>query len=93
MAGVDLVLYHTSACHLCELAEEIVRPAAVSAGLVVRLDDIADDDGLLEAYGTRIPVVRHVLTGAELGWPFDTTQMQQFIGACRQQLEKQGSQQ
>ena len=41
--------------------------------------DIADDDQLIERYGTRIPVLRRMDTGAELGWPFDAAQLLTFL--------------
>jgi hypothetical protein len=70
-----LVLYGTSCCHLCEQAEEILREAGIEAQHV----DIVDDDTLLESYGTRIPVLRRVDSGRELGWPFDAGAVASFI--------------
>lgn len=70
-----LVLYGTSCCHLCEQAEEILRETGVEAEHV----DIAEDDGLLEKYGTRIPVLRRADNGRELGWPFDAVTAASFI--------------
>ena len=66
-----LTLYGTSACHLCELAEDIMANLAL-AGVAPPVDkqDISDDDALFEAYGERIPVLRDQ-HGRELGWPFD----------------------
>ena len=60
-------LFGTLGCHLCELAEAIVMPL-VEHGLMVELVDIADSDSLFETYGLRIPVLRRVDTGQELGW-------------------------
>ena len=68
--SADLILYSTSACHLCELAEQLLMPW-VNAGLRIRVDDISEDDALFERYGLTIPVLRHCATGAELNWPFD----------------------
>lgn len=70
-----LVLYGTSCCHLCEQAEAVLREAGVAAQHI----DIADDDGLLEKYGVRIPVLRRADSGAELGWPFDVADVAQFL--------------
>lgn len=68
-------LYGTSCCHLCEAAEALLDRAGVSPLHI----DIADNDGLLEKYGMRIPVVRRIDTGAELGWPFDYDAVVQFL--------------
>ena len=71
-------LFGTLGCHLCELAEAEVMPL-VEHGLLVELIDIVDSEALVEAYGLRIPVLRRVDTGAELGWPFDTEQIVAFL--------------
>ena len=71
-------LFTTLGCHLCELAEEEIMPL-VEHGLLVELVDIADSEALFDAYGLRIPVLRRVDTGAELGWPFDTEQVVSFL--------------
>ncbi|MGR3887650.1 glutaredoxin family protein [Pseudomonas sp. 1152_12] len=71
-------LFTTLGCHLCELAEEEIMPL-VEHGLMVELVDIADSKALFETYGLRIPVLRRVDTGAELGWPFDTKQVVSFL--------------
>ena len=71
-------LFTTLGCHLCELAEAEIMPL-VEHGLLVELVDIADSQALFEAYGLRIPVLRRVDTGAELGWPFDTGQVVSFL--------------
>ncbi|OGS92134.1 MAG: glutaredoxin [Gallionellales bacterium GWA2_60_18] len=70
-----LVLYGTSCCHLCEDAEAILR----EAGIAVQHVDIAEDDELLERYGTRIPVLLRADSGAELGWPFDAAALRYFM--------------
>jgi glutaredoxin len=70
----SLILYGTSCCHLCEQAEAILHEAEVAAEHI----DIAEDDELLEKYGTRIPVLRRT-SGAELGWPFDAASVGRFL--------------
>jgi len=71
-------LFGTLGCHLCELAEAELMPL-VEHGLMVELVDIAEDETLFEAYGLRIPVLRRVDNGAELGWPFDAEQVVAFL--------------
>ncbi len=72
---MKLLLYGTSYCHLCEHAEELLH----AANLVAEFVDIAEDDELLERYGTRIPVVRRLDSGAEVDWPFDESALAGFI--------------
>ena len=76
---VDLILYSTSACHLCEEAEHLLLPWA-ACGLRIRVDDISDSDALMETYGLTIPVLRRCDTGAELNWPFDQDGLARFLG-------------
>ncbi len=72
---MKLLLYGTSFCHLCEQAEAVLHSAGVTAEHI----DIAEDDALLERYGTRIPVLEREDSGAELGWPFDESTLKRFI--------------
>jgi hypothetical protein len=74
----DLILYSTSACHLCEQAEQWLLPW-VERGRSVAVDDIADSDELFARYGEKIPVVRRTDTGAELAWPFDPESLGRFL--------------
>lgn len=69
----DLQLLGTMACHLCELAEQVVMPL-VAAGCQIEAIDIADCDELLARYQTAIPVLRG--GSGELHWPFDTAAAQ-----------------
>lgn len=70
-----LWLYATSACHLCEQAEALLQ----RLGWSVETVEIADDEALLERYGTRIPVLRHAQTGRELDWPFDAATARRWL--------------
>ena len=70
-----LALYGTGGCHLCEQADALVRGAVAA----FRPVEIADDAGLLERYGLRIPVLRRLDTGEELDWPFDAAAVQRLL--------------
>jgi glutaredoxin len=72
---MKLLLYGTRFCHLCEQAEAVLHAAGVTAVYT----DIAEDETLLERYGMRIPVVRRVDNGAELGWPFDASALERLM--------------
>lgn len=72
---MKIKLYGAAYCHLCDEAETILREAGIAADYV----DIADDNELLEKYGIRIPVLKRVDTGAELGWPFDVAVVSMFL--------------
>lgn len=75
----ELFLYSTVGCHLCELAKEQLSPLFDHFPLLLVEIDIADDEKLLEKYGVRIPVIRLADTEKELGWPFDTQQVYEYL--------------
>ncbi|ADE11243.1 glutaredoxin family protein [Sideroxydans lithotrophicus] len=72
---MDIRLYGTRFCHLCEQAEAILQAMGLAADYI----DIADDDELAEKYGVRIPVLLRMDTGGELGWPFDAAAVSRFL--------------
>ncbi len=43
--------------------------------------DIADNDQLIQHYGTKIPVIKRMNHHEELAWPFDHHQLLQLINA------------
>ena len=68
------ILYGTSACHLCEIAEGMLGGRGVAFDKV----DISTSDELFERYGVRIPVLQRP-DGRELGWPFSGTELAEFL--------------
>ncbi|MCL1137153.1 glutaredoxin family protein [Shewanella pneumatophori] len=76
-SNLSVILYHTDACHLCELAADLLNQANVPYSMI----DICDDQSLAEQYGIRIPVVKLVETQTELNWPFDLEALAEFLGA------------
>lgn len=84
-----LLLYTTLGCHLCEQAEQLLRPVLlhINASLGARgmaplqllSVEISESAELVETYGMRIPVIRLRDSEAELGWPFDQAQAFAFL--------------
>ena len=71
-------LYGTSACHLCELAEEMLLALQTQeSGLVFSKLDISESDELFARYGVRIPVLADA-AGRELDWPFSGSELRAF---------------
>lgn len=78
-AGGAYTLFGTSACHLCEVAEQMLLSLCVAnPDIVFQKVDISDSDSLFERYGVRIPVLRDD-RGGELGWPFTAAQLEAFV--------------
>jgi len=78
---LQLTLYGTSGCHLCEEAEALLAEALKPhSGLFDLVSvDIADHDEWMARYGMRIPVLSHASTGRELDWPFGLSEILYFL--------------
>lgn len=71
-------LYGTSACHLCEVAEDMLQSLCAAApGFEYSKVDISDSDDLFQRYGVRIPVLADPQC-RELDWPFSPEQLWTF---------------
>lgn len=75
----SVTLFGTSACHLCEVAQDLLRATLNPEFFDVVTVDIADSDALIERYGVRIPVLRRDADGSELNWPFDVEALIAFL--------------
>lgn len=76
---MHLILYSTSACHLCEIAEQMIEALAQSGeSITLEKVDISDSDRLFERYGVKIPVLARP-DGRELDWPFDAAELAAFV--------------
>jgi hypothetical protein len=73
---VQLILYHTAGCHLCDDARELI---AQVPEITVKEVEIGDDPRLVECYGTRIPVLLRPDSGLTLGWPFTLEAIRQWV--------------
>ena len=73
----EYYLFGTAGCHLCEQAEEIINN--LSGAVIFEKKDIIENSEWSEKYAIRIPVLYHLKSRQELGWPFDETGLSQFI--------------
>lgn len=76
---MEITLYTTLGCHLCEQVEHMLAHLSERFPHALSLVDIADDDALLDAYGTSIPVLYRPDINMEFAWPFDVEQLGQFL--------------
>ena len=81
---IRLLLLGTSACHLCELAEQIIDDCLPNDSATVEIIDIAEQEQWQARYAVRIPVLYHPETQQDLGWPFEQAQVRAFIEALQQ---------
>jgi hypothetical protein len=77
---MQIRLYTTVGCHLCEEALALLRRAQLAGHAFEICEvEIAGSELLSERYGLRIPVIS--LGGAnELGWPFGYEDLLEYIG-------------
>tara|TARA_B110000305_G_C19437273_1_gene639725 strand:+ start:1560 stop:1841 length:282 start_codon:yes stop_codon:yes gene_type:complete len=73
-----LILYSTSACHLCETALALIAPQLNSLAINLEEVDISESESLMARYGIRIPVLKFAEGEEELGWPFSEEQFLEF---------------
>jgi hypothetical protein len=77
---MKLILFGTSACHLCEQAETLLQQIVTHYPQVdLEQIDIAEQPQWQEHYAIRIPVLLHPASLQELGWFFNQTDIINFI--------------
>ena len=75
-----LLLLGTAGCHLCEQAQQLINDCLPNYSvLTVESIDIAEQEQWQADYAIRIPVLFHPETQKDLGWPFDSAQLNAFI--------------
>ena len=79
MFKMKLNFYTGQDCHLCKLAEQLLADLKSTDKLQVSKYDVKQDHDLYHLYGARIPVLKRLDNNSELGWPFDSKQLQEFI--------------
>ncbi len=77
---MKLILFGTSACHLCEQAQEILQNiVAHFSHIQLEWLDIAEQPKWQADYAVRIPVLLHPNSGKELDWVFNFHDVIKFI--------------
>jgi len=77
---MKVLLYTTSACHLCEQALVLLHKfRAIEPDTMIEEIEICASEALMASYGIRIPVIRIDNHTAELGWPFGFEELSEFL--------------
>ncbi len=75
-----ILLLSTEACHLCEMAQQVlvhafdqpkIQTLVKQHKIDVYMQDIIDQPKWLDLYGEKIPVLFDEDSGLTLEWPFD----------------------
>ena len=67
---LELVLYSTTHCHLCEKAQTSLMNLTNQYDIIWTIIEIVTDEKLLERYGVKIPVIKRADNDNEICWPF-----------------------
>lgn len=76
---MELLLYGTLGCHLCDQAEILLADNLADQQYQLTLVDISENDELMSMYAHRIPVLFRPDILLELDWPFDASIIQAFL--------------
>jgi hypothetical protein len=77
---IQLNVYTTQGCHLCELADAVLSAHPQFETFAISHIEIGDDDALTAKYGWHIPVLQFP-NGIELNWPFTTKDIDTALAA------------
>ena len=80
---MQIQLLGTSGCHLCDVAERLMRKLVPIYQFDLAKVDIALDTQLMDEYAMSIPVLR-TQGGHELGWPFDEEQFEAWFNSANE---------
>lgn len=78
-AMINLQLYSTSHCHLCEEAENFLEILSNQYDISWTTIEIAEDAKLYEKYSLIIPVVKRIDFNIEIIWPFSIDEIEKLI--------------
>lgn len=73
-----LTLFSGTDCHLCDIAKSMLS-TLLADSITLSEINVKAERQYFHQYGARIPVLRNDESGAELGWPFDEGQLQEFL--------------
>lgn len=76
---IQLSLYSTTHCHLCEQAEVLMISVAKHFDINWNVIEITDYPELLALYEVKIPVLKRLDNHMEICWPFDKTDIAQLL--------------
>lgn len=89
MPKMKLILFTTSACHLCEQAQNILTVVLTQfPQLALELLDIFEKSQWQQRYAVKIPVLYHPNSQRELAWPFNNQDVITFINKLNNDNEQ-----
>jgi hypothetical protein len=77
--AMKLFFYTGPQCSLCELADSKLANTSRYQTLSIEKVNVRDSNELYHLYGARIPVLKRDDNGNEIGWPFSTADLEEFL--------------
>lgn len=76
---VKIFFYTGPQCGLCDLADVELGNTSMFASLAIEKVNIRESTDLYHLYGARIPVLKREDNNKEIGWPFSTADLEEFL--------------
>jgi len=76
---VKIYFYTGPHCSLCDLADLEIGRTSMSSSLTIEKVNIRQSTELYHLYGARIPVLKRDDNNKEIGWPFTTADLEEFL--------------
>jgi len=76
---VKIYFYTGPHCSLCDLADVEIARTSMSSSLTIEKVNIRQSTELYHLYGARIPVLKRDDNNKEIGWPFTTADLEEFL--------------
>lgn len=76
---LKLTLFSGSECCLCDLAKALLDDVENEIDYKLTTIDVKAQREYFHQYGARIPVLHRPDNGQELGWPFNKSQLIEFL--------------
>ena len=72
------ILYSGQQCCLCDDAQALLAQTNVESSQIKKIN-VKSDPHIYHLYGARIPVLVDTTTQQELAWPFELSQLTEFV--------------
>ncbi|KXJ61746.1 glutaredoxin family protein [Alteromonas sp. KUL42] len=76
---MKIFFYTGPQCSLCDLADVELGNTSMFASLEIEKVNIRTSTDLYHLYGARIPVLKREDNNKEIGWPFSTADLEEFL--------------
>jgi len=78
-AFMKIYFYTGPQCSLCDLADIELQQTSMFSLLDIEKVNIRTSTELYHLYGARIPVLKRADNNKEIGWPFSTADLEEFL--------------